>query len=141
MFYIHSDIGVTNTVISATVKIFQVYSGGQLYWWRNPEYLAVTRQWQTLSHAFLSSTPCVIRTHNLSDDRHWLHWYFYIQLRLQPRRSFNKIGWQSLISNIINRMEIYFTLIISFLHLFWGVRYAQFAINIWKYKRDNQRPI
>jgi hypothetical protein len=30
--------------------------------------------WQTLSHNVVSSTPCLsgIRTHNVSDDKHWL---------------------------------------------------------------------
>jgi hypothetical protein len=32
-------------------------------------------QWQILSHNVVSSTPRLseIRTHNVSDDRHWLH--------------------------------------------------------------------
>jgi hypothetical protein len=48
----------------------------KLYWWRNAEYLAATSQWQTLWHAFLSSTLRGFRTHNFSDDRHWLHGSF-----------------------------------------------------------------
>jgi hypothetical protein len=34
-----------------------------------------TSHWQTLSHNVVSGTPCLseILTHNVSDDRHWLH--------------------------------------------------------------------
>ena len=61
--------------------IFQLYRGGQFYWWRKPEYPGkknhwpVASHWQTLSHNVVSSTPRLsgIRTHNVSDDRHWLH--------------------------------------------------------------------
>jgi hypothetical protein len=59
--------------------IFQFYRGGQFYWWRKPEYPEKTTDteshWQTLWHNVVSSTPRLsgIRTHNFSDDRHWLH--------------------------------------------------------------------
>ena len=50
--------------------IFQLYRGGQYYWWRKPEYLEKTTE--TLSHNVVSSTPHLsgIRTHNISGDRH-----------------------------------------------------------------------
>ena len=38
----------------------------------------VTSHWLTLSHSIVSSTPhlSVVRTHNISDDRQWLHRYW-----------------------------------------------------------------
>jgi len=54
--------------------IFQLYHGGQFYWWRKPElnHRATGSHWQTLSHNFVSSTPHLsgIRTHNVSGNRH-----------------------------------------------------------------------
>jgi len=54
--------------------IFQLYRGGQFYWWRKPEYPEKTTDTQTLTYV-ASSTPRLngIRTHNFSGDRHWLH--------------------------------------------------------------------
>ena len=54
--------------------IFQLYRGGQFYWWRNPEKTTDLPQvTDKLYHIkFVSSTPHLggIRTHNVSDDRH-----------------------------------------------------------------------
>ena len=56
--------------------IFQLYRGGQFYWWRKQEYPEKTNNLSQvahkLSHNVVSSTPCLngIRTHNISGDRH-----------------------------------------------------------------------
>jgi hypothetical protein len=67
--------------------IFQLYRGGQFYWWSKPWILGenrrpAARHWQTCSYNVVSSTPRLsgIRTHNVSSDKHWLHRYFEIQL-------------------------------------------------------------
>ena len=55
--------------------IFQLYRGGQFYWWGKPEYLEKTTDLpqvrQTLPHNAVLSIPRLsrIRTH-VSDDRH-----------------------------------------------------------------------
>ena len=48
--------------------IFQLYRGGQLYWW------------QTLSHDVVHLALIEILAHNISDDRHRLHMQLYIRL-------------------------------------------------------------
>jgi hypothetical protein len=61
--------------------IFQLYRGGQFHWWRKLESLekttdlSVASHWQSSSDNVVSSTPRLnqVRTHNVSDDRHWLH--------------------------------------------------------------------
>ena len=56
--------------------IFQLYRGGEFYWWRKPEcrekVRPVTSHEQTLSHNVVSSEPrpSGISTHNVSGDRH-----------------------------------------------------------------------
>ena len=59
------------------VAIFQLYRGGQFYWWRKPEYPEKTND---LSHVTdekyhmksyrVHLTISGIRTHNVSGDRH-----------------------------------------------------------------------
>ena len=58
--------------------IFQLYRGGQFYWWRNPEYPEkTTALWQVTDKLYhikfvVSSTHRLsgIRTHYFSGDRH-----------------------------------------------------------------------
>ena len=61
--------------------IFELYHGGQFYWWRKLEkttdlFCCKLSHWQTLSHNVVSNTPHhewgTVWTHNFSGDLHWL---------------------------------------------------------------------
>jgi hypothetical protein len=58
-------------------KIFKLYRGGQIYWWRKPEYPEKTAEFpqvtHNLYHIMNASRLNRIRIHNVSGDRHWLH--------------------------------------------------------------------
>ena len=58
--------------------IFQLYCGGQFYWWRT------LRKPQT---CYMSG----IRTHNISGDRHWLHRYCKSILSNQWQKKYSSI--------------------------------------------------
>jgi hypothetical protein len=56
-------------------KIFQLYRGGQFYWWRKPEYWRKPPNCRN-NHIMLYRVHLVIsgiRTNNVRGDRHWLH--------------------------------------------------------------------
>jgi len=66
--------------LTSLTTIFQLYCGGQFYWWRKPEYPEKTTDLpqdtdKLLSHNVVSSlpSPSGIRTHNVSGNMHWLY--------------------------------------------------------------------
>ena len=61
-------------VFNATFNTISVISCGQFYWRRTRRKQPICRKSLiTFSHDVVHLAPIVIRTHNISGDRHWLH--------------------------------------------------------------------
>ena len=59
--------------LTPLTTIFQLYRGGQYYWWRNRRKLPICRN---LFHIMLYRVHISVnrvRTYNVGGDRHWLH--------------------------------------------------------------------
>ena len=74
--YVHGSCLVL-WCLTPLLTIIQLYRGDQFYWWRQTRenHRPVPSHWQTY-HIMLYRAHLVIhgiRTHNFSNDKHWLH--------------------------------------------------------------------
>jgi len=71
---------IKTTVVRKINVLFQLYHGGQFYWWWKPEYPEETTDLSQIDdelyHILLYQVHLVmsgIITHNVSGDRYWFH--------------------------------------------------------------------
>ena len=75
-------------VFKAISIIFQLYCGGQFYWWRRENHRPVASHWQTLLHNIISNTP---RHERYSNSQH-LWWYALIAQEIQLPHDYDHDG-------------------------------------------------
>ena len=59
--------------LTPLTTIFQLYRGGQYYWWRNRRKLPICRNFFHIMLYRVHIAVNRVRTYNVGGDRHWLH--------------------------------------------------------------------